>query len=68
MIDFNSIYINIKSIVKEVNIMAQIGCITEQGDLGLGFDELNEKDTKAYSEAMNNGSNNNSNKSKDSSC
>lgn len=39
--------------------MAQIGCITEQGDLGLGFDELNEKDTKAYNEAMNNISSNN---------
>ena len=39
--------------------MAQIGCITEQGDLGLGFDELNDKDTKAYNEAMNNNSSNN---------
>ena len=39
--------------------MALIGCITEQGDLGLGFDELNEKDTKAYNEAMNNNSGNN---------
>ena len=38
--------------------MALIGCITEQGDLGLGFDELNDKDTKAYNEAMNNNSNN----------
>ena len=39
--------------------MAQIGCITEQGDLGLGFDKLNDKDTKAYNEAMNNSSSNN---------
>ena len=34
--------------------MAQIGCSTEQGDLGLGFDKLNDKDTKAYNESMNN--------------
>lgn len=25
-----------------------IGCITEQGDLGLGFDVLNEKDQSTY--------------------
>ena len=28
--------------------MGQIGVITEQGDLGLGFNELNKKDKKAY--------------------
>ena len=28
--------------------MGQIGVITEQGDLGLGFNELSEKDKKAY--------------------
>ena len=27
------------------------GVITEQGDLGLGFDLLNEKDAAAYAEA-----------------
>ena len=39
--------------------MAQIGCITEQGDLGLGFDELNDKDTKSDNEAVNTNSGNN---------
>ena len=38
--------------------MSQIGIITEQGDLGLGFDELNEKDTKAYNEATKDSMNN----------
>ena len=28
------------------------GVITEQGDLGLGFDVLNDKDQKAYKEAV----------------
>ena len=28
-----------------------VGVITEQGDLGLGFDQLNEKDATAYAEA-----------------
>jgi hypothetical protein len=33
--------------------MAQdIGIITEQGDLGFGFDKLNEKDEKVYNEAV----------------
>ena len=27
-----------------------IGCITEQGDLGLGFNLLNEKDQNLYNE------------------
>ena len=31
--------------------MPNIGIITEQGDLGLGFDNLNDKDAKAYNEA-----------------
>ena len=31
--------------------MAQIGVITEQNDLGLGFDPLNAKDQLAYNEA-----------------
>ena len=39
--------------------MAQIRCITEHGNLGLGFDELNDKDTKVYNEAVNNNSDNN---------
>ena len=29
----------------------EVGVITEQGDLGLGFDLLNEKDSAAYAEA-----------------
>lgn len=33
--------------------MEQIGIITEQGDLGFGFDQLNESDTKVYNEAIN---------------
>lgn len=31
-----------------------IGCITEQGDLGLGFDVLNEKDQSTYQNESNN--------------
>lgn len=31
-----------------------IGCITEQGDLGLGFDVLNEKDQSIYQQNENN--------------
>lgn len=34
--------------------MAQIGIITEQGDLGFGFDALNEADNKVYEEATKN--------------
>ncbi len=34
--------------------MAEIGIITEQGDLGLGFDSLNESDSKVYEEATKN--------------
>ena len=30
-----------------------VGLITEQGDLGLGFDPLNKQDAKVYAEAMN---------------
>ena len=32
--------------------MAEIGIITEQGDLGLGFDPLNKKDAEAISESV----------------
>jgi len=32
--------------------MSNVGVITEQGDLGLGFDVLNNKDQKAYSEGV----------------
>lgn len=32
--------------------MSNVGVITEQGDLGLGFDILNNKDQKAYSEGV----------------
>lgn len=37
--------------------MANIGVITEQGDLGLGFDPLNKKDTKVYNESTKNSQN-----------
>ena len=30
---------------------SEIGIITEQGDLGLGFDILNQKDQKTYNES-----------------
>lgn len=30
--------------------MSKIGVITEQGDLGLGYDVLNEKDQSAYNQ------------------
>lgn len=33
--------------------MAQIGIITEQNDLGLGFDVIKESDQKAAQEACN---------------
>ena len=32
----------------------EIGIITEQGDLGLGFDPLSDNDAKVYNEATNN--------------
>jgi hypothetical protein len=32
--------------------MATIGVITEQGDLGLGFDPLNNQDQQTYNEAV----------------
>lgn len=35
-----------------------IGIITEQGDLGLGFDPLNESDQSIYNRGYNNGSKN----------
>lgn len=31
--------------------MPEVGVITEQGDLGLGYDVLNEEDQKTYAEA-----------------
>ena len=31
--------------------MSNIGIITEQGDLGLGFDYLNKKDQQVYNES-----------------
>lgn len=34
--------------------MANIGVITEQNDLGLGFDPLNAKDQIVYAEAVKN--------------
>lgn len=37
---------------KEKMIMSNnVGIITEQGDLGLGFDPLSEKDQKTYNES-----------------
>lgn len=44
--------------------MAQIGVITEQNDLGLGFDPLSHKDEKTYKESVNS-SDNNQNKDTD---
>ena len=32
--------------------MPEIGIITEQGDLGLGFDVLNNQDQQVYNEAV----------------
>lgn len=32
--------------------MAQYGVITEQGDLGLGYNPLNEKDNKVVNESV----------------
>lgn len=34
--------------------MPEVGIITEQGDLGLGFDKLNEKDKQVYNESTKN--------------
>lgn len=44
--------------------MPEIGIITEQGDLGLGFDPLNQKDKKTYSESSSNNSNEEDKKNK----
>lgn len=41
--------------------MPNIGVITEQNDLGLGFDPLNENDQKTYQETVNRNSENNQN-------
>lgn len=42
--------------------MSNIGIITEQGDMGFGFDPLNNKDQKVYNEATkNNGGSSSSN-------
>lgn len=32
--------------------MPNVGIITEQGDLGLGYDPLNAKDQKTYNESV----------------
>lgn len=37
--------------------MPEVGIITEQGDLGLGFDPLSQKDKKVYSESSSNNQN-----------
>ena len=42
--------------------MGNIGLITEQGDLGLGFDLLNNKDQQAVAEATKNQQNSNEEK------
>lgn len=42
--------------------MGNIGVITEQGDLGLGFDLLNNKDQKAVEESTKNRQNSNEEK------
>ena len=44
--------LNITKTRKEHKNMAQFGVITEQGDLGLGFDKLGEKDNKVVNEAV----------------
>ena len=44
--------------------MGNIGVITEQGDLGLGFDLLNNKDQKAVEESTKNQQNNSEKKDK----
>ena len=48
--------------VKEEYNMGNIGVITEQGDLGLGFDLLNNKDQQAVAEATKNQQNSNEEK------
>lgn len=40
--------------------MGNIGVITEQGDLGFGFDLLNKKDEQVYTEAQKRQQNNDS--------
>ena len=42
--------------------MGNIGVITEQGDLGLGFDLLNNKDQQAVEESTKNQQNSNEEK------
>ena len=42
--------------------MGNIGVITEQGDLGLGFDPLNKNDAKVYNESTKNSQNENKDK------
>lgn len=42
--------------------MGNIGVITEQGDLGLGFNPLNNKDQKVVAEATKNQQNSNEEK------
>ena len=42
--------------------MGNIGVITEQGELGLGFDLLNNKDQKAVEESTKNRQNSNEEK------
>lgn len=42
--------------------MGNIGVITEQGDLGLGFDLLNNKDQQVVAEATKNHQNSNEEK------
>ena len=44
--------------------MGNIGIITEQGDLGLGFDPLNKKDAKVSNESTKNSQNENKDKNK----
>lgn len=33
--------------------MSEVGVLNEIGDMGLGFDPLNDKDQKAYNESVN---------------
>ena len=48
--------------MKEEKDIGNIGVITEQGDLGLGFDHVNKKDAKVYKESTKNSQNENKDK------
>ena len=45
-------------ILKEVLILAEIGVITEQGDLGLGYNPLSQEEQRLVEESAKNGKEN----------